>query len=168
MPERVDAALTQDERAILACGLIEWGGPATPTDAIAHLLGFADVQELHGEGGRIARALRSGEALTPGDWRRALMATELVFASDLVGSGTDWSITTAFSDETKSDCFAALGASLRASRGNRRAAVPIAWDGPDAPQAGPSARLPRAPTGASPPVDQATDDHRERLCEFTE
>ena len=89
MPELVDAGLTDDERAVLACGLIEWGGPATPTDEIARLLGFADVRALHREGGRIARALRSGEGLTSSDWRRALMSTELVFASDLVGSGVN-------------------------------------------------------------------------------
>lgn len=99
MPERVHVDLTQDERTILERGLIEWGGPAKPTDGIARLLGFTDVQALHDEGRRIADALRSGEALTPSDWRRALLSTELVFASDLVGSGGDWSITTGFSDE---------------------------------------------------------------------
>lgn len=99
MPERVDADLTKHERAILACGLIEWGGPAKPTDEIARVLGFTDVRALHDEGRRIARALRSGEALTPTDWRRALLATELVFASDLVGSGMDWWVTTGFGDE---------------------------------------------------------------------
>ncbi len=99
MPERLDAGLTEDERAILACGLIEWGGSASPTDEIARLLGFTDVQALFDEGSRIASALRSGEALVPSDWRRALFATELVFASDLVGSGTDWPATTGFSDD---------------------------------------------------------------------
>ena len=99
MPERVDIDLTKDERTILEWGLIEWGGPASPTDEIARLLGFTDVQALHGEGRKIADAVRSGEALTPSDWRRALLSTELVFASDLVGSGSDWSITVGFSDE---------------------------------------------------------------------
>jgi hypothetical protein len=92
--DRVDPGLSESERAILACGLVEWGGPASPTDAIAHLLGFADKQALFDEGRAIAHALRSGEPITPGEWRRALMATEIVFASDLVGSGIDWAATT--------------------------------------------------------------------------
>jgi hypothetical protein len=40
-----------------------------------------------------------GRALTPEDWRRALLATEIVFASDVVGAGTDWPITTGLSDQ---------------------------------------------------------------------
>ncbi len=99
MTERVDADLTKEEREILARGLIDWGGPASPTDEIARLLGFTDMEALFGEGRRIADDLQSGQALTPSDWRRALFATELVFASDLVGSGIDWSGTSGFSDE---------------------------------------------------------------------
>jgi hypothetical protein len=75
------------------------GGPANPTDEIACLLGFANARALQREGGRIARALRSGEGLSAGDWHRALMSTELVFASDLVGSGVDWPTTSGFDDD---------------------------------------------------------------------
>jgi hypothetical protein len=96
---RVGADLTDDERALLASGLCEWGGPATPTDDIAILIGFESVQTLYAEGRSIARDIRSGEPLTPANWRRALLATELVFGSDLIGSGADWSATTGFTDE---------------------------------------------------------------------
>jgi hypothetical protein len=40
-----------------------------------------------------------GQPLSRADWRRALLATEIVFASDVVGSGLDWSITTGLADE---------------------------------------------------------------------
>ncbi|MFD8782806.1 hypothetical protein [Kitasatospora sp. NPDC059599] len=33
------------------------------------------------------------------DWARILLAAEIVFVSDLVGSGTEWSTTTGFADE---------------------------------------------------------------------
>jgi hypothetical protein len=56
----------ETERAILASGLLEWGGPATPTDELARLLGFADVQSQYNKGRAIAWALRSGEPLTAG------------------------------------------------------------------------------------------------------
>ncbi|MFD2091298.1 hypothetical protein [Blastococcus deserti] len=39
------------------------------------------------------------QPLTRRDWARALLATEIVFASNLVGSGLDWSSTTGLSDE---------------------------------------------------------------------
>ena len=33
------------------------------------------------------------------DWRRALLATEIVFVSDVLGSGVDWSTTTGMDDD---------------------------------------------------------------------
>ena len=63
-------------------------------------MGFRDEQDLlHGDGRRLRDALGRGEALTASDWRRTLLATEIVFASDVVGSGLDWSITTGLPDE---------------------------------------------------------------------
>ena len=70
-----------------------------PTDEIAHLLGFTDVDALDREGRVLARRIESGQALEPSDWRRALLAAEIVFASDLLGAGVDRSITTRFADE---------------------------------------------------------------------
>jgi hypothetical protein len=99
MSERLPADLTEAERALLARGLREWGGPAAPTDEVAHLLGFSNVQALLEESSSIARSLEAGESLTRVDWRRALISTELVFASDVVGSGVDWSTTTGLTDE---------------------------------------------------------------------
>lgn len=99
VPELVGVDLTDDERALLASGLREWGGPATPTDDIANLLGFTNVQALHDERPLIARIIGSGEPLAAADWRRALLATEVVFASDLIGSGADWSATTGLTDD---------------------------------------------------------------------
>jgi hypothetical protein len=40
-----------------------------------------------------------GAHLTEEDWRRTLLATEIVFISDVVGAGTDWEVTTGLSDE---------------------------------------------------------------------
>ncbi len=36
--------------------------------------------------------------MLPEDWRRLLLAVEVVFVSDVVGSGLDWSVTTGFPD----------------------------------------------------------------------
>jgi hypothetical protein len=49
----VPVKLTEEERARLARGLIQWGGPARPSDAIARVIGFEDVETMHREGDRI-------------------------------------------------------------------------------------------------------------------
>jgi hypothetical protein len=63
-------------------------------------MGFRSGEDLRrGKGRELREALRRGEHLTREDWRRTLLATEIVFASDVVGAGMDWSITTGLSDE---------------------------------------------------------------------
>ncbi|OXM49486.1 hypothetical protein CFP75_19045 [Amycolatopsis alba DSM 44262] len=91
--------LADDEREVLRRGLAEWGGPASCTEALAVAMGFRSVAGLLEDGGRLRAALAAGEPLSPQDWRRVVTATEIVFASDVFGSGLDWSITTGFSDE---------------------------------------------------------------------
>lgn len=79
-------------------GLVEWGGPAHCTNAMAVAMGFADVQDLFAQADRIRTELAAGRPLSRWDWSRTLLATEIVFASDLMGSGVDWSTTTGLDD----------------------------------------------------------------------
>jgi len=97
--ELVSVVLADDEREVLRRGLAEWGGPASCTEALAVAMGFRSVADLLEDGRRLRETLAVGEPLTPQDWRRVIAATEIVFASDVFGSGLDWSITTGFSDE---------------------------------------------------------------------
>lgn len=62
-------------------------------------MGFRNVADFDDHARRLQAALRANEPLSAQDWRRMLVATEIVFASDMVGAGTDWSITTGLSDE---------------------------------------------------------------------
>jgi hypothetical protein len=94
----VDIALTDDERRLLVCGLNEWGGPAQCTDEMAAAMGFDDCAGLRLQRRRLREAVTAGDPLTVSDWRRTLLATEVVFVSDVVGSGLDWRITTGLSD----------------------------------------------------------------------
>ena len=98
MSESIHLDLTDHERAILRSGLVEWGGPARVTQELAVAMGFKDQDDLFRDGDRLVEALESREPMTPRDWARAILATEIVFVSNLVGSGCDWSITTGFSD----------------------------------------------------------------------
>lgn len=91
--------LSPDERDLLAHGLDHWGGPAHATDALARVMGFESVENLHREGRRIADELRSGGTVSAADLARALIATEVGFASDYYGAGWDWENVTGFSDE---------------------------------------------------------------------
>lgn len=42
--------------------------------------------------------MRLGKPLMREDWRRTLLATEIVFVSDIVGASADWPVTTGLSD----------------------------------------------------------------------
>lgn len=91
--------LDDDERYLLRCGLNEWGGPARCTEELAVAMGFDSVNNMFSEQRRLIDAIDSASALSRLDWLRVVLATEIVFASNLVGSGMDWSITTGLSDE---------------------------------------------------------------------
>src|SRR6266550_6299637 len=97
--ELVSIALTPDERALLMRGLSEWGGPAQCSDELAIAMGFAGVQDLSSQADRLRDALNKQAPLRSSDWRRTLVATEIVFASDVFGSALDWPTTTGLSDE---------------------------------------------------------------------
>lgn len=62
-------------------------------------MGFASVEDLFYDGDRLRSAIKSGERLTSFDWCRTVLSTEIAFASDLMGSGTDWKFTTGLADE---------------------------------------------------------------------
>jgi hypothetical protein len=94
---RVD--LDDREREFLRAALLDWGGPARPTQEFAVAMGFADVEQLSNDARSLWRRIDRESALSVGDWRRVLLAAEVVFVSDVVGSGLDWRFTSGFSDE---------------------------------------------------------------------
>lgn len=96
----VPVELTKRERDLLARGLLVWGGPARPSDAIARVIGFNDVETLHREGDRIRRILKGSEALTKRDLQAALIATEIVWSSNFYGAAFDWELDTGWDDVT--------------------------------------------------------------------
>jgi hypothetical protein len=97
--ELIAIDLTDDERGVLRAGLVEWGGPARVTQDLARAMGFLDQADLFRQCDRIITELEADRPLLAFDWARTVLATEIVFASDLVGSGVEWSITTGLSDE---------------------------------------------------------------------
>lgn len=90
--------LSAEERSMLRSALLEWIGPAKPTEQLALAMGFQGLAGLSRDVMTLREALKEGAPLSREDWRRVLLATEIVFASDVVGSGLDWSITTGAPD----------------------------------------------------------------------
>lgn len=91
--------LTEEESQLLQQGLLEWTGPARCTEEFAVAMGFAGTEDLYHRGIRIRGALAARQALEPMDWARALLATELAFASEVVGTGYGWATTTGWPDD---------------------------------------------------------------------
>lgn len=89
--------LSPAERSLLSVGLSQWGGPARPTSAMIDALGFSRPT-FAAEVSRLRDRIVAGEALDGRDWTRALIATEIVFVSDVVGAGVEWEICTGLSD----------------------------------------------------------------------
>lgn len=104
----LDVPLTEDERSVLRCGLLEWRGPARCTPQMALAMGFQSRHELFAEGDRLREALNARHPLTQRDWVRVLLATEIVFISDVMGSGHDWSITTGFTNTETLDLLRSM------------------------------------------------------------
>lgn len=91
--------LTDGERSMLRSGINEWGGPAAATDELALAMGFADRDDLHDHSARLWEAVKLASPMEALDWARVLVMTEFVFASDVFGSGRDWSITSGIPDD---------------------------------------------------------------------
>jgi hypothetical protein len=98
MERTISVDLSPAERELLRRGVVEWGGPARPTDQLARVMGFASVRALVDDGARLASALADEEPLSESDWARVLIATEIAFASNYYGSGVEWAITTGWRD----------------------------------------------------------------------
>lgn len=95
----IAVSLSAQERELLRSGLEEWEGPAHPTDDLAVAMGFTGVEDLLNRMQGLRTGLVESSPMTPMDWARALIATEVAFASDVYGSGWDWSSTTGLTDE---------------------------------------------------------------------
>ncbi|MFJ8963475.1 hypothetical protein ACIRG5_29220 [Lentzea sp. NPDC102401] len=63
-------------------------------------MGFRSVQDLLEKCQSLRVELHEDRPLEAVDWARVLLAVEVVFVSDLVGSGVEWSTTTGFDDAT--------------------------------------------------------------------
>lgn len=100
IPAVASDLLTVDEVSWLRRALLEWGGPARCSDELAIGMGFESLQDLIHQCVRLRTELGNDLPIAVVDWARVLLAAEIVFVSDLAGSGCEWSTTTGFSNES--------------------------------------------------------------------
>ncbi|WP_205878823.1 hypothetical protein [Mycobacterium camsae] len=91
--DMVNVELTGDEQLLLRHGLMQWGQRGRCTDAMAIAMGFDTVRNLFTECRQLDRQVERREPMSMADWTRTLLATEICFASDVVGAGLDWDAT---------------------------------------------------------------------------
>jgi hypothetical protein len=77
-------------RRLLRDGVAYWLGPIEATDEVAALMDCSSASAMTAEMRHLDSALEEGCPLTTRDVMRALLATELAWASALCGDPTDW------------------------------------------------------------------------------
>jgi hypothetical protein len=98
MGEANKLPLTEVEIKFFVRALGEVSGPAHITDSLAHFVGFENVDDMIAQCERITQLLEQGATISLSDIRRSQLVCELMFASDIVGSGVEWETTTGISD----------------------------------------------------------------------
>jgi hypothetical protein len=94
----VHVELTDYERRVLQQGLFQWGGPASLKDPMAIAMGFASKADFFAVAKELEARLEQKAPLRRIDWKRVLLATEIVFMSDVVGAGYEWETVTSLDD----------------------------------------------------------------------
>lgn len=82
--------LTDDERVLMVHGLNEYLGPAKGAALLAPMVGLSTVAEFHQLLMRLMTTIEQGAPLSDLDCARALVLTEISWASDLLGAGVDF------------------------------------------------------------------------------
>jgi hypothetical protein len=88
----VDIELTEDERTLLLAGLLEYGGPAVGARVVFPIVGAVDLDEFFELTDRLRHSITAHESLSALDWTRALVLTEICWASDILGAASDFGI----------------------------------------------------------------------------
>ncbi|WP_335329444.1 hypothetical protein [Mycobacterium kyogaense] len=82
--------LADDERTLLLAGLLEFGGPAMGSRVVAPIVGAANLDQFFELTDRLRASIAAGEPLSGLDWTRALVLTEICWASDVLGAASDF------------------------------------------------------------------------------
>jgi hypothetical protein len=77
----IDVGLNREEVEFMVVGFGQWFGPVRPEAVSAQLVGYGTTDEMADGISRLRDALRAGAALSRRDWKRVLIATELILGA---------------------------------------------------------------------------------------
>jgi hypothetical protein len=98
--ELVAVDLSDEEWNLLFQGVLQLGGPTALDDAISRAIGYRDTSELRDQWSTLLAEVKARRPLSPRDWRRAQIATEITFASEYYGAASDWETCSMLDDAT--------------------------------------------------------------------
>lgn len=78
---------------------MQWDGPACCSDEFAVGMGFADSSDLRVRCRQLRHSIMEDQPLGLPDWTRTLLAVEVAFASDIMGTGFEWRTMTGLADD---------------------------------------------------------------------
>jgi hypothetical protein len=91
MSELVTIDLTDAERRLMYLAINEYSGLAKyGKPLLAPLFGASTIDEFDATLHQLRSAVENSEPLSDLDWARALLLTEISWASDLLGAGTEF------------------------------------------------------------------------------
>ena len=98
--EVVALDLSDDEWNLLREGVLQLGGPTALDDAVSRAIGYRDTADLRAHRSSLLAEVKARRPLSRRDWRRLQIATEITFASQYYGAGSDWEICSTLDDAT--------------------------------------------------------------------
>ncbi len=109
----VAMVLTDNERRFLLIALNEYFGPAKGAPVLAQVVGVDSVPSFHQLVDRLLHSIENGQPLTDLDWARALVLSEISWASDLLGAGSEFA--TSMRDEVAAPLLRSLQSKIATS-----------------------------------------------------
>ncbi|SDD15675.1 hypothetical protein [Glycomyces harbinensis] len=98
MGRLMQLGFSREEREFFARALEESSGPAHISNALAAFIGFADADSMVKRCEELANQVRQYDRIDETDLARSQLACEILFSSDIHGSGLDWEATSGFDD----------------------------------------------------------------------
>ena len=90
--------LSDNERFLLRQGVLQWVGPARPSESVARSAGFDSLAESTNMVLPLVKAIDDRAPMPLAQWKRALAMTELMFGNGEFGAVFEWHTATGRED----------------------------------------------------------------------
>jgi hypothetical protein len=110
-PELIAIELTDEEHEFILRALSEFGGTASYSPFPIKILGVSTDDEFEELMDRLRKAIWDREPISYLDWARTQLLVEMCWASDIIGSGTEFTYT--YRDELAAPLMRSIQRKLR-------------------------------------------------------